>query len=288
MYMIRDTERLLASDSLPLAGLVSLVAASTLNGLTFEVSVGTLRMTVRPDQVILLLLLPLLSVTLVQRRLRWHRTRADLPVLGLLITNALASVLFSPLKRESLQGVALLAFYVSMYFVTVQLSVRCSHRFDWLIKAFVGLGVLHALYGTLALLAHGWGGDIGGITLGQVMRGSVTVRGAFVEPNLLATYLGIIFLFLATYLLFARRNRAWWFAFVSLLLVGQALILTLTRGAWLAAALGVAFLVLSVLARATDLRQALAQVSPLLLAVLLVLVISIALFDPLLSRLWNQ
>jgi len=285
---MKDMNQKLSIDFGLFVGLVVLLTASTMNGLTSEVRAGALSMTIRPDQVVLVLLLPLLAVAFVQRRLRWHRTSLDVPVLGLFLANAFASVVFSPLKGMSLQGVLLMGVYVAMYFVTVNLSLQYPRWSTRLMRIFVGIGIVHAAYGLLALLAYSQGRSIGGITVGQVMPGSVSVRGAFVEPNLLGIYLSIIGLFPSVYLLFGNKAKNRCLAFASLILVGLTLILTLTRSAWVAFVTAVSFLVPLLLMKVKSLSSAAARLAPLVLAAVLVLAVSIYALDPLLSRLWKQ
>jgi hypothetical protein len=268
-----------------LAGLILLLITSTMNGLSFEVAVGTRRATIRPDQITLVLLLPLCAAALLTKRLRWHRTRLDLPIAGLLLANLFSSLVFSPVRGASLQGVVLVAIYASMYFVTANLLLQHPHWSRPLTRLFVGMGIAHAAYGLLAFLAYSQGWDIGGIATGRVMADVKCVRSTFIEPNLLGICLSTIVVFLGVSILLEGKGRNRWLAAGGLVLVGLTLVLTLTRSAWLAF-LGVLLLLLALaLVQTRNLLRLAARVLPILAALVLIVIISWLAFDPLLSEL---
>ena len=79
-------------------GIALLLAASTLNGLTVDVTLAGRTVTIRPDQVVLVLLAPLVLATLVATRARLDRPFLHLPVVVLFLANLAASALHSPMR----------------------------------------------------------------------------------------------------------------------------------------------------------------------------------------------
>ena len=94
------------SDRVLFGGLVALVVAATMSGLTTDVTIQGHELTIRPDQVVLLVLLPAIAVALTRRGLaRWWSV-LHLPVFAFLAVNAVASVAASGVRDVSLQGTA--------------------------------------------------------------------------------------------------------------------------------------------------------------------------------------
>jgi hypothetical protein len=93
-----------AASRLGPPGIALLLAASTFNGLTMDMTLVGRTVTIRPDQVVLLLLAPLVVATLLATRGRLERPLLHLPVAVLFMANLAASVLHSPLRAMSLQA----------------------------------------------------------------------------------------------------------------------------------------------------------------------------------------
>jgi hypothetical protein len=156
------------SDRFLFGGLVALVVAATMSGLRTDVTIRGHELTIRPDQVVLLALLPAMAVALTRRGLARSWSVLHLPVFAFLAANAVASVAASRVRDVSLQGTALMTVYVAMYTGVV---VLITDRPAWtrrLLAVVVGLGFVHALYGTGALLLFAIGIDVGGVMFGQV------------------------------------------------------------------------------------------------------------------------
>jgi len=276
------------SDRILFGGLVALVAAGTMSGLTRDVSIGGREFTIRPDQVVLLALLPAIAVALMRRGLARRNSVLHLPVFAFLAANALASVAVSRVRDVSLQGTALMGIYVAMYTGVV---VLITDRPAWarrLLAVVVGLGFVHAIYSTAAILLYAAGIDVGGLMFGQVGPRSVTAKSTFPEANLLAAFMLLIAIFSAVRLVSAsgRARRAAWFA--GFCLSGLVLVLTMTRAAWLGLLLGLLLLGLSLLVRGESPRRALTSMRPVLLGLVVIVILSVLVFDPVLSRLWGQ
>ena len=276
------------SDRVLFGGLVALVAAATMSGLSTDVTIGGRAVTIRPDQVVLLALLPALAVALARQGLVRRYSVLHLPVFAFLAANALASVAASRVRDFSLQGTALMTVYVAMYTGVV---VLVNDRPAWarrLLAVVVGLGFIHALYSIAAIFLFASGINVGGLMFGQVGPRSVTAKSTFPEANLLAAFMLLVAIFSAVRLVSAsgRARRAAWFA--GFCLAGLALVLTMTRAAWLSLLLGLLLLGLALLIRGKSLRHVLAAMRPVLLGLVVIAVLSLLVFDPLLSRLWGE
>jgi hypothetical protein len=276
------------SDRVLFGGLVALVVAATMSGLRTDVTIIGHALTIRPDQVVLLALMPAIAVALTRRGLaRWWSV-LHLPVFAFLAANAVASVAASEVRGVSLQGTALMTVYVAMYTGVV---VLITDRPAWarrLLAAVVGLGFVHALYGAAAILLFAAGIHVGGVMIGQVGPHSVTPKSTFPEANLLAAFMLVLAIFSAVRLSSAPRGarRAAWFS--GFCLAGLVLVLTVTRAAWLSFLLGLLLLGLALLIRGKSPRHVLAAMRPVLLGLVVIAVLSLVVCDPLLSRLWGE
>jgi len=276
------------SDNVLFGGLVALVVAATMSGIKTDVTLRGYEVTIRPDQVVLLALLPAIAVALTRRGLaRWWSV-LHLPVFAFLAVNAVASVAASGVRDVSLQGTALMTVYVAMYTGVV---VLITDRPAWarrLLAVVVGLGFVHALYGTGALLLFAMGIDVGGVMFGQVGPHSVTAKSTFPEANLLAAFMLLLAIFSAVRLVSASggaRRAAWFGGFC---LAGLAVVLTVARAAWLSFLLGLLLLGLALLIRGKSPRRVLAEMRPVLFGLVVIAVLSLVVCDPLLSRLWGE
>ena len=276
------------SDRVLFGGLVALVVAATMSGLMIDVTIWGREFTIRPDQVVLLALLPFIIVALRRRGLtRWWSV-LHLPAFAFLAANAVASVVASGVRDVSLQGTALMSIYVAMYIGVV---VLITDRPAWarrLLAVVIGLGFVHAVYGTAAIFLFASGIDVGGVLRGQVGPRSVTAKSTFPEPNLLAAFMLLVAIFSAVRLVStaAGIRRAAWFS--GFCLAGVVLVLTVTRAAWLSFLLGLLLLGLALLIRRKSPRHVLAAMRPVLLGLAVIALLSVLVCDPLLSRLWGE
>lgn len=225
-------------DTLVYLGLVALLIASTLNGLSLELGSVGIDITIRPDQVVLVCVAPLLVLAWARRRLRVRVILFDWVVLGFLLSNAVASLLFSPVRSASIKGTLLLTCYVAMY-VAVRLVV--ANWGEWVRRAsnwVVGLGVAQAAYSIIAVVLYSFGVGIGGLQFGHLSETSVATEGTFWEANLLGAYLALIAVILVVRYLFRSQPGHGQQYLLGLLTAGLALPLTMTRAAGIALTLG--------------------------------------------------
>jgi hypothetical protein len=219
-------------------GLVALLVATTLNGLTVDWRVLGSDITLRPDQLVIVLLFPLLVLESLRGGVRVRLILFDWVVLAFLVSNGVASLLFSPARNASLKGTLLLACYGGMYFAVRQIL---ANRAEWLPRAsnwVLGLGIAQAAYSIVALLLYTRGHVIGGVQIGHLSEASVATEGTFWEANILGAYLCLIALFLAVRYLFRSTTDAGTIYVAGFFLASVALPLTVTRAAGGALVLG--------------------------------------------------
>jgi hypothetical protein len=265
-------------------GVAVLLVASTLNGLAAELAVAGFAVTIRPDQVVLVLLGPLIVASLVASRAGFDRPLVHLPVIVLLVANTVASVLHSPLAAMSLQGVALMAVYVGMYFTPV---ILLRGERAWTVRLpvlLVGLGLVQAALGLGAFFLFSAGIPVGGVAMGQVVGGAPSVHTTFWEGNLLGAFLAVVCALIATSLVLAPDRRPRLARLGAFCLCGLTLVLTLTRAAWLALILVVLALGAERLVATRSPRAMLRALFPVLAGVAIVITISLLVLEPLLTR----
>src|SRR4030095_2620400 len=160
------------SDRFLFGGLVALVVAATMSGLRTDVTIWGHELTIRPDQVVLLALLPAIAVALTRRGLARSWSLLHLPVFAFLAANAVASVAASGVPDVSLQGTALMTVYVAMYTGVV---ILITDRPAWARRLTT----------------------VAGVMFGQVGPHSVTAKSTFPEANLLAAFMLVLAIFSA-------------------------------------------------------------------------------------------
>jgi hypothetical protein len=256
-----------------------------MNGLSADWVVFGREITVRPDQVVLVFLLPVLALAYGLGRFRLHLNRFEWVVLAFLFTNFASSMLISPSQSASLQGTALLGACVAMYFVTREIV---SNRAEWLAGAtnwVVGLGIAQALYCLTALILYSFGYMIGGLQIGHLSEASVAVEGTFWEANLLGAYLALIaMLFTVRYVLAPEGQRGGTYL-LGLFITSLALPLTVTRSAALALALGMLATALIVCAYRREIRGWRRKASRIVVVLGCVLLLTVTVMNDLVSTL---
>jgi O-antigen ligase len=199
----------------------------------------------------------------------WHLSTLDWGVVALVVI-AVASLLWSENLREAARELRTVVFEAALYYGLLRALVH-DRRTAWgVVDAWVLGGALIAMVG-----AYQWafGHDL--ITADGVWR----VRGFYGSPNNLALYLGRLFPLATAVAAFGAvspseahergsAGRRWAYGLAALLM-GGAILLTYSRGAWL---LGVPTALLF-LAAARGRRTLLILVVVLLLAAVLLLVV---------------
>jgi hypothetical protein len=210
-------------------GWVILILVSTISAI--KVNYGAVN--IRPDQVVFMWVLFVWLGSFAVGKVRLHHTPLLIPVVGTLAVNLLFSFWYSPNKGFSYQSCVLLAIYLLMYILTVNIlgsNVRLLRSTPLLL---VVVGVFQAMYGLVAVAVNSAGIDIKGITVTSAGVG-VAASGGFEEANLLAAYVSIVALILLAHIsLKSEWQRRGPFIYISLGILLMALLLTYTRAAWI-------------------------------------------------------
>ena len=272
-------------DRLLHGGLIALLIASTMNGLSLEWRVSGTEFTVRPDQVVLVLLVPLVFLAFVLGRFRFQWTLFDWVVLGFFGSNFAASILSGSSPTASIRGAVLLAAYGAMYFVVKQIL---TNRAEWLPAATtwtLGLGIAQAAYCLIALVLYAFGHGIGGLQIGHLRAGSVAIKGTFWEANLLGAYLALMAIFLIIRYAWRTETRAGARTLWGLLITTLALPLTVTRAAGVALALGTVAIALVVWIFRREILEWRARAARIALTLCAVLLLTVTAMDDFVSGL---
>jgi hypothetical protein len=222
-----------------------MLIASTMNGASVDLGVYGNEITVRPDQLVLIVLAPILGLGYVAGAFRLHLLLFDWLVLGFVVSNLAASLLWSSSVNVSLKGSLLLAGYAAMYLLVKE---TVANRAQWVPRAsnwVFGLGVAQAAYSLIAVALYAFGYPIGGLQIGHLRESSVAIKGTFWEPNLLGAYLGVITLCLMVRYLMSSDRQSGARYLAGMFVTSLALPLTVTRAA--GAAFGVGLLAVALI-----------------------------------------
>jgi putative inorganic carbon (hco3(-)) transporter len=193
----------------------------------YSVDVGPV--TVRPDQVVTLVLAAILFVFLISGKRPAITTTLDWFILSYLLINLLSSLLHSPDVRTSLQKCVLLAITFSSYFVATQ-TIRTRAVLSRIISLLIVLGIVEAIYGIVSVYLFTTGYDIGGA---QSPYGDIYARGTFVEGNIFGSFEMMIALILISFLFSMHFRARRGIILIALVIVLVATIMSFTRAAWL-------------------------------------------------------
>lgn len=233
----------------PLGAALALFVAAVIPGCSVKIA----GLTVRPEQIVVLAIIPVVG----GRVRNWNLP--DTLLAGFLAANVLSSAVVSPVRTFSLRHALLLTFSVLSYWIVRKIAADDGVSFRLFLLAGVGAAVmgigcylLHSLVGT----------DIGIMYYPATLARDelAGVKGANIEANIFGSYAGSLSSVLfAMYLQQSRRDLlcGW-------LLASIATALSLARAAWLG--LGVA-LGLATLCHASARQRKLALIGALLIVV---------------------
>jgi O-antigen ligase len=215
-----------------------------LNGLQWDIYEN---ITVRPDQVAVLLFLVFFVVSYFRLKQRYFTTPLDRPILFFLLLNLFSSAVLSPIPAIALRKFLLLALYSLFYFLTVNaiLNLESEERAVGVLKIFFLISLSPMIFGLLDFLffyisgAHLGGAD--SILARQLLPGlsrdvyTFRIFSTMHEPNIfgsIAATLGLVFVgFLFSDVKLSRAD-SFFFVFFSLTAI-LSILLSFTRSAWL-------------------------------------------------------
>lgn len=223
---------------------IFLLFTAFLNGLQWDVYEN---ITVRPDQVAVLLFLLFFVLSYFRHKTKYFKTPLDRPILLFLLLNFVSSAALSPIPAISLRKFVLLALYSLFYFLTVNaiLNQEGEERSIGMLKIFFLISLSPMIFGLLDFFffyisgAHLGGAD--SILARQLLPGlerdvqTFRIFSTMHEPNIfgsIAATLGLVFVgFLFSGLKFSPAD-SFFFILFSLTAILSTL-LSFTRSAWL-------------------------------------------------------
>lgn len=221
----------------PTSGLVLLVVASHFT--RFRAELGPV--SVRPEHVAVLVVLGVLFLqVLVQRR----PVLLDVPVLFALAwfaVNVIATLVNAPDPADSLRHIFRLGLMVLTYLTIINL-VRTPRQWWTLFWVFLGLALVQDSYGIIARLVYPLGINIG-VQVTNVLPTPVPY-GTLEEGNMFGSQSAVwMVAFLALLLAHPKEPRRRRFVLaLAVCITALATLLSLSRGAWVALAVGLALL----------------------------------------------
>lgn len=197
---------------------------------------------------VIVLALVLLARWILTRRRTWRRTLLDLPLLALLLSTML-STLFAVNQNVALfgfylryEGLFTVLTYAALFWLTVQSLNRPSDARFLCSSALAGASITSLVAIVQSLTGLGPGPDT---SIGNFVR----AFGTMGSPVELGTYLAMLIPLAVHRSLDETPLIGRLLAAGESLLMAAALLLTLTRGAWIAALIGVALVLLLNLSR---------------------------------------
>ena len=205
---------------------------------------------VRAEQVIAVLLSLTLGVSVLIGRRRLYLDRTALWLGAVAFLHFLASALFSPARSYSLQQTASLAAVWAIYLVVTN-YVNDESSLRNFFRVTMAAGFLYAGIGILAFLIGTLGYPVAGANTDPNDTIAYGSYGTMYEPNIYGSYCAV-FLVLALGAIVLRSSPgeidrtpgdSW--AWPLLIVAGMGLLLSFTRGAWLATLAAVVILLLA-------------------------------------------
>jgi len=169
---------------------------------------------------------------------KWISTPLDKPILALILLCFLSTI-FSLHRYIIIWSFTLIFNYLTIFYLTIH-TVRTRSQFRQLIYLIIGIATFLSIFGLFKLAGSNPFPWWDYVDLKNVYVGRMT--STFGCPNHLAGYMEMaILLILGLFLLGYRSGIVFVLAYLSFLLL-TALVLTLSRGGWIASLLGLSFM----------------------------------------------
>lgn len=154
-----------------------------------------------------------------------------IPIAGYILTNFVTSLINSPVPENSIrQSIILTIRAITFFIVTISIQFEPTLRFRAPIY-YIALLAIHTFTSIIALVIY----PILQTPLVQINqdgRGSLSINGFFLEPNLYGIFcLCVASMLMAMMLFTVPRQRSWLFGGLFIAIIGMAL--SYTRSAWL-------------------------------------------------------
>jgi O-antigen ligase len=192
--------------------------------------IGTLN--VKPEHVVAAALCGILLVRICTRSHKFERfEKADILLLGFLLTNYISSSLYSPDVPSTMRWALLQTVAATPYFLIRQL-VRTKQQLAKVMTWYLWIGAGAAIYGILCFIGFVYFGTLAGITIFFYMGYIAGVHGTLWEPNIFGSYCacyGVMYLYYYLARIDGRKHR-WYLAGLVATLIGISL--SLARQGW--------------------------------------------------------
>jgi O-antigen ligase len=211
-------------------GIYVLLIAAMLSFIAVDVG----PVTVRPDQVVTLILALVVFLFVISGKRSAVTTSLDWLLIAYLLLNVLSSLVHAPDLRTSLQRCLMLAITIGAYFVGTQL-IRTPKIVSKVIVLLIVCGVVEAFYGILSVYLLTKGVNIGGA---YVATGDIYATGTFLEGNIFGSFQMMIALILMSFLFSGTFTPEKIWLLLALVVVLIASLMSFTRAAWLGFLMG--------------------------------------------------
>lgn len=216
----------------PWGAALTLFLAAGISGYTISLS----NLTTRPEQVAVLVLLPLA----VSRRNKGQWESSDTLLVGFIAVTFLSSAVSSPVRAVSIKHAAGQSLAVISFWLARRLAVDNGR----ILGSFLGVGVAGAIFGILCYGSHYLlGTEIGIMYYPETaVRGELaSVQGSHVEANIFGSYVACFSAIFFSMYMKSHKPRY----LLACIICSVALALSLARAAWLGLAVAVVFVLAS-------------------------------------------
>lgn len=185
----------------------------------------------KPDGVAVAILVGILLFAAPGSLLSFWRFPLVIPIIGYLLSNLTASLLYSPIPDISLTQTAILAGRAMTFFgvvIAVQLVPELRRRWT---KWLLWLVIVHTFVGLVGMVVYRFQ-RTPFVVFGQNGGSSISINGFFLEPNLYAAFvLSVLSLFMPILLYSGEKAGPLAYSGFAIGLIG--LVLSYTRSSWL-------------------------------------------------------
>jgi O-antigen ligase len=185
------------------------------------------------------------SLTLIFSRQKTEVSRSSLAIYVSMLTLLFLAIRATWLSCDVSTSWPVLIKYIAwiQLFFTISLVARKIEFQESLMNASIFTGILHGL---LAIQEYIEAPPIPATWIDPALKEHVRTRcaGMFTDPNVFGAFLAVLFLFITVALLKAENFKKTLIAGMALFLTGIAELTTLSRGSWIALALGLSFFLL--------------------------------------------